>query len=337
MSERNNGIVISSRARLARNYAGFKFPERLSDEEGATILKKTEDALRGSSEKFGTVKISDMSELQAETLKELHMISDDLMSGNKNAAVIVSKSNEICIMVNEEDHLREQCILKGNRLSQAYEKISATDDMIAASCEIAFDKKLGYLTACPTNVGTGLRASALMFLPGLSMTDTLSKCVSAASRFDMAVRGEYGEGSRSEGYLFQISNQKTLGVSEEEIISSVASTVEQIEQSEILARKALIESNGVMMRDGIMRAYGVLTNAYRLPFKEFEEKYALVKLGVYYGYISCEDHAAFENMLDKYRPANMMTHAGKIMNDSERDIYRAANAAAELKSLTAAV
>lgn len=335
MSAKDSGIVISSRVRLARNYDGFVFPSRLDDEGRLKVIEKTENALKSSGEKFGTIRLSDMTDLQAETLKELHMISDDLLRGGKNAAVIVNKSNDICIMVNEEDHLREQCILKGNRLSQAYAKISAVDDGIASAEKIAFDPKLGYLTACPTNVGTGLRASALMFLPGLGMTDSLAKCVSAASRFDMTVRGEYGEGSRSGGYLYQISNQKTLGVSEEEIISSVASAVEQIEQSEILARKALLESNEVMLRDGIMRAYGVLTNAYRLTFKEFEEKFALVKLGVYYGFINVSDKQAFEGMLDKYRPANMMTHAKKIMNDNERDLYRAANVAAELRSLTA--
>lgn len=337
MSDKSNGIVISSRVRLARNFAGMRFPARLGDAESAKVLEMTENALKSGGEKFGTIKIADMTDLQAETLKELHMISDDLLHGNKNAAVITNRSNDVCIMVNEEDHLREQCIMKGNRLSQAYSRISAIDDTIASACDIAYDKRLGYLTACPTNVGTGLRASALMFLPGLGMTDSLSKCVSAAARFDMAVRGEYGEGSRSGGYLYQISNSKTLGVSEDEIISGVASVVEQIEQSEVLARKALLESNEVMLRDGIMRAYGILTNAYRLPFDEFEEKYALVKLGVYYGFISCTDTAAFEAMLDKYRPANMMTQAKKIMNDGERDLYRAANAAAELKSLTAKV
>ena len=337
MNVNDNGIVISSRVRLARNFEDFVFPSRLDDAGSAKVLEKVENALKNSDEKFGTIKLSDMSDLQAETLKELHMISDDMLRGNKNGAVVVNKTNDICIMVNEEDHLREQCILRGNKLSHAYKKISAIDDMIASSEKIAFDKRLGYLTACPTNVGTGLRASALMFLPGLGMTNSLEKCVNAASRFDMAVRGEYGEGSNSSGYLYQISNQKTLGVSEEEIISSVASAVEQIEQSEILARKALVESNEVMLRDGIMRAYGILTSAYRLPFKEFEEKYALVKLGIYYGYISCNDFNAFESLLDKYRPANMMTHAKKIMNDSERDIYRAANAAAELKQLTAKV
>lgn len=335
MSERTNGIVISSRVRLARNYDGFRFPSRMDDTESAKVLEMTESALASGSEKFGTIKIADMSELQAETLKELHLISDDLLRGNKNAAVITNKSNDVCIMVNEEDHLREQCIMKGNRLSQAYARISAIDDEIAACNKIAFDGRLGYLTACPTNVGTGLRASVMMFLPGLGMTDSLAKCVSAAARFDMAVRGEYGEGSRSGGYIYQISNSKTLGVSEDEIISGVASVVEQIEQSEIVARKALVEAGEVKLRDGIMRAYGVLTNAYSMPFDEFEEKYALVKLGIYYGYIDCGDNAAFEAMLDKYRPANLMTHAGKIMNDGERDIYRAANAAAELKRLTA--
>lgn len=335
MNNDNNGIVISCRARLARNYDGYVFPSRLDDEGGKAVLKKTEDALANSGENFGTVKRADMSDLQAETLKELHLISDELLRGNKNAAVIVNKNNEICIMVNEEDHLREQCILKGNRLAEAYSRISAIDDVIASQNKIAFDKRLGYLTACPTNVGTGLRASALMFLPGLSMTNSLADCVNAVSRFDMTVRGEYGEGSDSEGFLYQISNQKTLGISEEEIISSVSGAVAQIEKQEIVARNALLQSNEALLRDNIMRSYGILTNAYKLSFKEFTEKFAMVKLGVYYGFIKCTDTEALGNMLDKYRPANMMTSAGKIMNENERDIYRAAGVAAELRKLTA--
>ena len=320
MNNVNNGIVISCRARLARNFDGYVFPARLDDEGGKAILKKTEDALARSGESFGTVKRADMSDLQAETLKELHLISDELLRGNKNAAVVVNKNNEICIMVNEEDHLREQCILSGNRLSEAYSRISAIDDIIASQNKFAFDKRLGYLTACPTNVGTGLRASALMF--------------NAVSRFDMTVRGEYGEGSDSEGFLYQISNQKTLGISEDEIISSVSGAVNQIEKQEIVARNALLQSNEALLRDNIMRSYGILTNAYKLSFKEFTEKFAMVKLGVYYGFINCNDNAALGKMLDKFRPANMMTSAGKIMNENERDIYRAANVAAELKKIT---
>ncbi len=334
MNNVNNGIVISCRARLARNFDGYVFPARLDDEGGKAILKKTEDALARSGESFGTVKRADMSDLQAETLKELHLISDELLRGNKNAAVVVNKNNEICIMVNEEDHLREQCILSGNRLSEAYSRISAIDDIIASQNKFAFDKRLGYLTACPTNVGTGLRASALMFLPGLSMTNSLAGCVNAVSRFDMTVRGEYGEGSDSEGFLYQISNQKTLGISEDEIISSVSGAVNQIEKQEIVARNALLQSNEALLRDNIMRSYGILTNAYKLSFKEFTEKFAMVKLGVYYGFINCNDNAALGKMLDKFRPANMMTSAGKIMNENERDIYRAANVAAELKKIT---
>ena len=144
MSESNNGIVISSRVRLARNLDGFVFPARLDDAGSAKVLGKIEDALKGGSENFGTIRISDMTDLQAETLKELHVISDDLLHYNKNAAVIVNKAGDICIMVNEEDHLREQCILKGNKLSQAYNKLCAVDDLIASANKIAFDQRLGY-------------------------------------------------------------------------------------------------------------------------------------------------------------------------------------------------
>ena len=329
----DDGIVISSRARLARNFAGYAFPARLNSEDSLAITQKVYGALGKSDERFSIIRISDMSELQGEALKEMHLISDDLLHGNKYAAAIVNKNNEICIMVNEEDHVRAQCILGGNRIDEAYRRISDVDDMLSAANKVAFDPKLGYLTACPTNVGTGLRASALMFLPGLGLTRSLESCVSAVSRFGMTVRGAYGEGSESEGWLYQVSNQKTLGVTEEDIIRNVAGAVEQISKNEQTARKALLESNETAMRDRVMRAYGILTNAYSVSGREFAEKLALVKLGVYYGFLKCGDIAKLDALASGLRPANMMLKAGKTMTAEERDIHRAAQAAKELKAL----
>lgn len=329
----NNGIVISSRARLARNLAGYAFPSRLNSEDSLAITQKVYGALGKSEEKFAIIRISDMTELQGEALKEMHLISDDLLHGNKYAAAIVNKNNDICVMVNEEDHVRAQCILSGNRLDEAYRRISAVDDMITASNKIAFDPKLGYLTACPTNVGTGLRASALMFLPGLGLTRSLENCINAVSRFGMTVRGAYGEGSESDGWLYQVSNQKTLGVSEEDIVRNVSAAVDQIAKNEEAARKVLLESGEIIMRDKIQRAYGVLTNAYSLSGREFAENLALVKLGVYYGFMKCGDVSKLDVLASDLRPANMMLKAGKTMTAEERDIYRAASSARELKAL----
>lgn len=329
----NNGIVISSRARLARNLAGYPFPSRLNSEDSLAITQKVYGALGKSDEKFSIIRISDMSELQGEALKEMHLISDDLLHGNKYAAAIVNKNNEICVMVNEEDHIRAQCILSGNRPEEAYRRISDVDDMISAGSKIAFDPKLGYLTACPTNVGTGLRVSALMFLPGLGLTHSLENCVNAVSRFGMTVRGAYGEGSESDGWLYQVSNQKTLGVTEEDIVRNVSEAVGQIEKNEQAARKALLNASEIAMRDKVMRAYGILTNAYSLSGREFAEKLAFVKLGVYYGFLKCADVSKLDALASGLRPANMMLKAGRNMTAEERDICRAAQAAKELKAL----
>ncbi len=327
-----NGIVVSSRVRLARNIAGYPFPPRLDSERSLEVTQKVYAALGKAAEKYTIMRISDMGELQGEALKELHIISDDLLHGNKYAAAIVNPTNEISVMVNEEDHIREQCILRGNRLDEAYEKINDVDDMISSEVKLAYDSKLGYLTACPTNVGTGMRASAMMFLPGLSLTRSLGACVNAVSHFDMTVRGEYGEGSESKGFLYQVSNQKTLGISEEEILGSVKASVERIEQNEIAARKALL-ANETEIRDRIMRAYGVLTNAYTVSGEEFAEKTAYVKLGVYYGMLQCDDVARLDALIGECRSANLMLKAGETMSPEERDIRRAEISAKEIGSL----
>ncbi|MBQ7226966.1 MAG: ATP--guanido phosphotransferase [Clostridia bacterium] len=329
----DNGIVISSRVRLARNFAGYPFPAHLDSEKSLALTQKVYEALGKGEEKFSIVRISDMGKQQGEALKELHLISDDLLRINKYSAVIVNKSNDVSVMVNEEDHVRAQCILPGNLLAEAYEKISDVDDMISAGNNIAYSPSLGYLTACPTNVGTGMRASAMMFLPGLSLTKSLEKCIGAVARFDMTVRGEYGEGTSSEGYLYQVSNAKTLGLTEKDIVSGVSVAVEQLEKNEITARQLLLEQKGTTLRDGIMRAYGVLTNAYTLTTKEFMDKLGLVKLGVWYGFLNCDDVSKLDELAKDCRPANMTLKSGKNMDSEERDVYRAEKVAETLSTL----
>lgn len=328
-----NDVILSSRVRLARNFAGYPFPPFLDSERSLSLTQKVYESMSKGSERFSIVRISDMTPLQGEALKEMQLISDDLLKTNKYSAVIVNKSNEISVMVNEEDHVRAQCILTGNRLKEAYAKISDVDDMISSDNKIAFDTKLGYLTACATNVGTGMRASVMMFLPGLSMTRTLEKCIGEVSRFDMTVRGSSGEGTSSDGYLYQISNAKTLGLSEEDIISGVSLSAEQIAKYEISARKSLLEMNGTEIKDGILRAYGALCNCYTLSTKEFMDKIGLVRLGVWYGILKCEDTSALDALVINCKPANMTLKSGKDMTAEERDVFRADKLGRELKML----
>ncbi|MDE6398513.1 MAG: ATP--guanido phosphotransferase, partial [Clostridiales bacterium] len=261
------------------------------------------------------------------------LISSDLLGNKKYGAAIISGDETVSIMVGEEDHIREQCILQGFALTEAYHKINAVDDEISRAVTFAYDPKLGYLTACPTNVGTGMRASAMMFLPGLSITRNLEQCVGAVARLNMTIRGVYGEGSEADGYLYQISNQKTLGVSEQEILSSVQASIAHIAEAELRARDELYKSGESVLKDRIMRAYGVLCHAYMLDSKEFMKLLAYVKLGIYYGLIKVSDAQRMEKLVTDGQPANIMNLSGKPLDGEERDVFRAAYVAKTLKSI----
>ncbi len=325
-----NDVVISSRVRLARNFAGYPFPSRLDSERSLSITQKVNEALN-KTERYDIIRVSDMDTLRGESLKEMHLISEDLLNGNKYAAAIMNAKKDVCVLVNEEDHVRIQGFADGADFNEAYEKAVRADDAISASMKYAFDTQLGYLTACPTNVGTGLRASAMMFLPGLAITRSLEGCVSELSRLDITIRGEYGEGSEADGYLFQLSNQKTLGLTEEEIISSMTDAVKKIGTQEKICRDALLKDNPLVLRDRICRAYGILSTAYTISAKEFMEKLAFVRLGMYYG-ILAGNADELSKLIVRCQPANLMLNAGKNLSPEERDKERAALVRATVKT-----
>ncbi|MDE7394601.1 MAG: ATP--guanido phosphotransferase, partial [Clostridiales bacterium] len=281
---------------------------------------------------FNLYRMSNISEIDGNVLKEKHLISADLLESPYGAAII-DDSETRSIMVNEEDHIRAQCILPGFRLLDAYDSVNQLDDVIAGEVTYAYDKKFGYLTACPTNVGTGMRASAMMFLPGLSLTHNLENCVRTVARFNMAIRGVYGEGSEAEGLLYQISNQKTLGVSEHDILSSVQASIGHIADAELHAREALLASGGSELRDKIQRAYGILCNAYKLNTQEFMSLLALVKLGVYYGILKVSDPLRLEKLVTEGQPANVLNLSGKELDAAGRDIFRALYVSKTLKNI----
>lgn len=331
--ENISDIVITSRIRLARNVDGLVYPSKLNDDRAMLVARKVYDAINRQ-DTFNLFRMANISEIDGNVLREKHLISPDLLSSGQNGAAIINESETISIMINEEDHIREQCILNGLSLKEAYKTINILDDAISADVQFAFDPKLGYLTSCPTNIGTGMRASAMMFLPGLSILHQLEKCVNAAARLNMTVRGIYGEGSSADGYLFQISNQKTLGVSEQEIIDSVEASIGHIADAELRARGELLSLQEAKLRDQIMRAYGILCHAYLLESKEFMQLIALVKLGAYYGFIKISEPERLERLFTDCQPANITDLSGKNLTDEQRDSYRAHYVKKTLKDIS---
>lgn len=326
-------IVLSSRIRLARNIDGLPYPAKLRDERASQISRKVYEAINDM-DTFDIYKMSSSNPIDVNVLKEKHLISPDLITNNQFGSAIINESQTISIMINEEDHIREQCILKGLNLYEAYKIINAVDDSIGAKVKFSYDEKLGFLTSCPTNLGTGMRASAMMFLPGLTISKSLEQCVSAVARLNMTIRGVYGEGSGASGYIYQISNQKTLGLSETEIIESVKSSVDHIMEAETRARDALMRNVGDKLKDQILRAYGIITNAYMLESEEFMQLIALVKLGEYYKLIKVTDRDRLEQLFTDAQPANILNVCGKKLNNEERDLFRANYVSKVLKSIT---
>lgn len=220
--------IVSTRVRLARNIAGYPFPSKLKNTEQAKEIIRLVNTEASRVGVFNLYFMDAVSDIVARCLMEDHLISADLIANKKYGAALIDEEEKFSIMINEEDHLREQYLLRGFRLNRAYEKISAMDDMLSKSIRFAYDKQLGYLTACPTNLGTGLRASVMLFLPGLTRLNKMNNLIHHISRLGLTVRGVYGEGSVAEGYMYQISNEVTLGVEEETILSEVENAVLEV-------------------------------------------------------------------------------------------------------------
>ncbi len=329
------GSIITTRVRLARNLNDLPF--RISDQKKAKeVVAKVNRALV----KCGTFNLyymANLSPLTLEAMKERHLISQNLIDNRLTGAALIKDDQTVSVMVNEEDVLREQCFMKGLRLKEAYKKLSVVDDELSKNLNIAFDKRLGYLTACPTNLGTGLRASVMMFLPALTESGKINALIDEVARLGLTVRGVYGEGSRAEGYMYQISNEVTLGASEYDILSEVESTVEQICQAERDEKERLYGKKELKTMDRTHKAFGVLTNAVMLSYSEFLEYIAQVKLGAMLGLIDiCNDIGDIEKIDDlivQVRPATLCETYGKKLSGVDRDILRAEVVANKLKKL----
>ena len=315
------GNIIMSRVRLARNVKGYPF--RITDEKDAKeIVKKINRALV-KVDTFNLYYVSNLTDNKLESMKERHIISQNLIENDFSGAVLISQDEQVSIMIHEEDVLREQCFMRGLRLQEAYKRLSAIDDAIESSVDFAYSEKFGYLTACPTNVGTGLRASVMLFLPALTESGKISELVQEAEKLGLTVRGVYGEGSSGEGYTYQVSNEVTLGVSEYDIIKAVEDTVEQICIAERKQMEKLYIKHELKTMDKSRRAFGVLTNAVMLDYSEFLDYIAWVKLGAMLGLIDIDDIEAIDDLIISVRPATLSEQYGKKLGALDRDLFRA--------------
>jgi len=329
-----NDIVVSTRVRLARNIEALQFGQNLKSGSIEKLAVDVYESLGAEGGGYAFYNIAGFAPVDAKVLKEKRLISEDLLSNKRFGALILNDAETVSIMVGEEDHVRIQCIHQGNNLKDAFRLANNVDDLIAQKVPFAFSDRLGYITACPTNLGTGLRASALMFLPALSIFNSLTDCVEKISRRNMAIRGVYGEGSDSTGHLYQLSNQLTLGLSETEILDNVEASVQRISEAELKARDLLLREGGSALRDKIGRAYGTLLYAYTLESSEFMQAIALVKLGIYYGFIKVTDPQKLEKLIIDAQPASLQSLSNRELTSPERDEFRAKHVAKVLRTIT---
>lgn len=323
--EHNNDIVISTRIRLARNIKKYPFPNAMTDAQLKGAVSEIEAAVTGGnstlSKTFKTMHMSELNEIERGELVEKHLISPSL---GKRASVMISDDECMSIMLMEEDHIRLQIIKGGFCIDEAWNLADKVDDVIEESVEYAFHKDFGYLTACPSNVGTGLRASVMVHLPALTMTNNMNRIISSASNLGIAVRGLYGEGSKAYGSLYQISNQITMGMSEEELIEKLKNIVGQIIEHEEKMREKLLKENKDELEDRVWRAYGTLKYARSMTSDEAKSLISDVILGVNMGIIKKENVNFMEIMIET-EPSVLCKKAGVKLTAGERDKKRAEN------------
>lgn len=313
-----NKLVLSSRIRLARNIDAVPFPHMLNEEKGKEIVNLVEDAFYKSQimkDKFTTKYLWENDPASNRVFFDKHLISKNLLDNSSKGAFILDDDETTSIMINEEDHIRIQCITAGFNLEEAYDYSDKIDDLLEQNLNYAFDEKLGYLTACPTNIGTGLRASVMIHLPALSISNKIAGILNAISQVGMTIRGLYGEGSKIYGNIYQISNQISLGLDEREIINNLSGVVNQIINEEVIARDTIFKTYKYNIEDRIYRALGILKSAVLLNSDECLRFLSDVRLGVEMGIIKDVDLIMLNKLLVKTQC--LLINDSKLQNSTE--------------------
>ena len=318
-------IVLSSRVRLARNVRGFPFPGWAKKPERVRACGTIQAAVEslpqmkdGFSESMET-----LSALDKQILVERHLISREHAAKAVGSGLVISRDESFSVMVNEEDHLRMQSLRPGLQLKEAWRAIDAMDTALESRLDYAFSPELGYLTACPTNVGTGIRVSAMLHLPGLVLAEQVNQIIQAVNRLGLAIRGLFGEGTEALGNVFQVSNQMTLGESEEEIVERLSKVLAQIIEHEENARATLLEKKPKVVFNHIGRAYGILANAHSVSSKEALNLLSLLRLGIDHGLFPGADRTLADHLFILTQPAHLQSRHTDRLSADERDIHRA--------------
>lgn len=315
----HNDIVISTRIRIARNLADYPFPVRLDNKSKIEVNEKIRDALDGK-ENLTYTELKTLTRSQIVSLAERHLISPEFASNSDARALLMSDNEDISIMLCEEDHIRIQVMKSGLALKEAYELADKIDTEINQSLKYAFDEKLGYLTQCPTNLGTGMRASVMLHLPALTAKGQIGSLASTVSKLGLTIRGAYGEGMSAMGDLYQLSNQVSLGISEKSAIDNLKTITLQLAAQERAAREET--SKSIETEDAVFRAYGILKSARILSTKEFMSLISKVRLGAVLGMIKTNLKTINELMVSM-QPATINAFVGKTLSLEERDVERA--------------
>jgi protein arginine kinase len=318
-------IVMSSRVRLARNLKDAAFPGWAKKPERIRVL----DLIRPAVEALPEMKdcfcenMDSLSTLDKQILVERHLISREHAAKSSGSGLVLNRDETLCVMINEEDHLRMQALRPGLQLRQAWTAIDQTDSLLEKKLTYAFSSELGYLTACPTNLGTGIRVSAMLHLPGLVLAEQINPIIQSVNKLGLAVRGLYGEGTEALGNVFQVSNQMTLGETESAIVERLEKVLGQIIEHEENARASLIEKKPKMVYNHIGRAYGILANAHSISSKETMNLLSLMRLGIDTGLFPGVDRSLVDELFILTQPAHLQKQHSEKLSAEERDLLRA--------------
>ncbi len=318
-------IVMSSRVRLARNFSNYPFAHWASKKEQEEILNNSKESIL-SLKKFKDslfVEIGKLDPIDKQFLVERHLMSKEHMIDSENKGLAVGQNEVISIMINEEDHLRMQVMKSGFNLKESWQIINDLDTELGNSLDFAYSMDFGYLTACPTNTGTGMRASVMVHLPSLVMTKQIGKVLQAITKLSLTARGLYGEGTDASGNFFQISNQVSLGHKEEDIIDNIERIIKQIVDHEQGARETLLSQNREALEDRIWRAYGTLKSAHIITSTETIDLLSLARLGVDLGVIKQVDRTLINELFVLTQPAHLQKIEKKKLGPNQRDVKRA--------------
>jgi len=320
-----SNIVMSSRIRLARNLANIPFPNKAGKKELNDILATVQNAMSTVDylKKSIFLKINELDNVDKQFLIERHLMSHEHASNPDGKALIVSEEEVLSIMINEEDHLRIQVMQSGFNLDETWKIADTIDDSLSQKLDLAYSLHWGYLTACPTNTGTAMRGSVMLHLPALVMTKQINKVLAAISKLSFASRGFYGEGTQASGNIYQISNQVSMGHSEQEVLQNINGLIRQVIDQEEQARQALLVQNRPMVEDKVHRSYGVLKNAHIISSQETVELLSMVRLGIDLEIIKDVERNAINDLFIMIQPAHLQKLEGKKLSASERDTKRA--------------